>query len=74
MLFERLALLHEGVANAVELVAELNEPAVMDDTLDNGHCRLIGHEDRRPHPSRRVLFFCMISLTFEIFGHRTLPP
>ena len=58
-LSERLALLHEGMADAVGLAAELDEPPVVDDAVDHGGGHLVvtghrhppeGHQIRRAHP------------------------
>lgn len=47
-LFERLALTHEGMADAAGLAAELGEPPVVDDAVDHGSGHLVVPE-HRPH-------------------------
>ena len=42
------ALLHEGMADAVGLAAELDEPPVVDDAVDHGGGHLVVAEHRPP--------------------------
>lgn len=47
--FERLALPHEDMADAVGLAAELDEPLVVDDAVDHDGGHLVVPEHRPPH-------------------------
>ena len=47
--FERLALPHEDMADAVGLATELDEPPMVDDAVDHGGDHLVVPEHRPPH-------------------------
>ena len=53
-LFERLAFLHEGVADAVGLAAELDEPPVVDNAVDHGGSHPVVPEHRSPPAELQV--------------------
>ena len=46
--FERLALPHEDMADAVGLATELDEPPMVDDAVDHGGDHLVVPEHRPP--------------------------
>ena len=55
--FEHLPLLHEGVPHAVGLAAELQEPAVVGDAVDDrgGHPVVAEAEPQRLNPGLAVI-------------------
>ena len=53
-LFEHLPLPHEGMADAVGLAAELDEPPVVDDAVDHGGGHLVVPEHRPPPAELQV--------------------
>lgn len=56
--FERLALLHEGMTDAVGLAAELEEPPMVDDAVDHGRRHLVVTEHRPPPAELQVRDDC----------------
>ena len=52
--FERLALPHEGMADAVGLATELDEPPMVDDAVNHGGGHLVVPERRLPPAELKV--------------------